>query len=89
MRFIVKWNRTYIRGKVEDTALEMNLHEERALGKDRGKGNEDNTEDRKSTMFVGIYRAQNTADVVTSEEILHFLGQLILERLVCAILVMA
>ena len=28
-----------------------------------------------ASSFVGIRRAQNTADVVTSEEILHFLGQ--------------
>lgn len=59
------------------TALEVNLHEERAMRKDHREGDEEEAEDRKNTMFVGIRRAQNTADVLTSEEILHFLGQLI------------
>ena len=66
-----------ILGKGEGSALEMNLHEERAMCEDRREGNEEEAEDRKAAMFVGIRRAQNTADVVTSEEILHFLGQLI------------
>ena len=66
-----------ILGKGEGSALEVNLHEERAMCEDRREGNEEEAEDRKATMFVGIRRAQNTADVVTSEEILHFLGQLI------------
>ena len=66
-----------ILGKGEGSALEVNLHEERAMRKDRREGDEEDAEDRKATMFVGICRAQNTADVVTPEEILHFLGQLI------------
>ena len=66
-----------ILGKGDSTTLEVNLHEEKAMRKDHREGDEEDTEDRKATMFVGIRRAQNTADVVTSEEILHFLGQLI------------
>ena len=64
-----------ILGKWDSTALEVNLHEERAMREDRREGDEEDAEDRKATMFVGIRRAQNTTDVVTSEEILHFLGQ--------------
>ena len=66
-----------ILGKGDRSALEVNLHEERAMREDRREGDEEDAEDRKATMFVGIRRAQNTADVVTPEEILHFLGQLI------------
>ena len=66
-----------ILGKGDNTALEVNLHEERAMREDHREGDEEDAKDRKATMFVGIRRAQNTADVVTSEEILHFLGQLI------------
>ena len=66
-----------ILGKGDSTVLEVNLHVERAMREDRREGNEEDAKDREATMFVGICRAQNTADVVTSEEILHFLGQLI------------
>ena len=66
-----------ILGKGDSTAVKAHLHEERAMREDRREGDEEDAEDRKATMFVGIRRAQNTADVVTPEEILHFLGQLI------------
>ena len=60
-----------ILGKGDSTAFEVNLHEERAMREDRREGDEEDAEDRKATMFVGIRRAQNTADVVTSEEIFY------------------
>lgn len=59
-------------GKGDRTALEVNLHEERAMCEDRREDDEEDAEDRKAIMFVGIRRAQNTADVVTSEEIFIF-----------------
>ena len=61
-----------ILGKGEGSALEVNLHGERSMRKDCREGDEED-----ATMFVGICRAKNTADVVMPEEILHFLGQLI------------
>ena len=54
------------------------LHEERAMRECRREGDEEDTEDGEATEFVSVRRAQNAADVVTPEEILHFLGQWIL-----------
>ena len=64
--------------KGDSTALQAHLHEERALRECRREGDEEDAEDREATELVGVRRAQNTADVVTPEEILHFLGQRIL-----------
>ena len=60
-----------ILGKGEDTVLEVSLHEERAMCEDRREGDEEDAKARKAAMFVDICRAQNTADVVTPEEILQ------------------
>jgi len=58
-------------------ALEMHLRVDGMLLEHHAENQQEDAEDRKATMFVGIRRAQNTADVVTSQKILHFLGQLI------------
>jgi len=67
-----------ILSKGDSTALQAHLHEERALHECRREGDEEDAEDREATELVGVRRAQNAADVVTPEEILHFLGQRIL-----------
>ena len=67
-----------ILSKGDSTALQAHLHEERALRECRREGDEEDAEDREATELVGVRRAQNAADVVTPEEILHFLGQRIL-----------
>ena len=41
------------------------------------EGDAEGAEDKKGTVFVGVRRTQNMADVVTVEEIFHLLGQLI------------
>ena len=67
-----------ILGKGDSTAVKAHLHEERAMRECRREGDEEDTEDGEATEFVSVRRAQNVADVVTPEEILHFLGQWIL-----------
>jgi len=67
-----------ILGKGDGTALQAHLHEERALRECRREGDEEDVEDGDATELVGVRRVQNAANVVTPEEILHFLGQRIL-----------
>ena len=67
-----------ILGKGDSTAVKAHLHEERAMCECRREGDEEDAEDGEATAFVSVRRAQNAADMVTPEEILHFLGQRIL-----------
>ena len=64
-------------GKGNGIALEVSLHEGRTMCEDYRESDEKDVENRKATIFVGIRRTQNAADVITLEKIFHFLEPLI------------
>ena len=67
-------------GKGDRTGLQAHLHEEGALREGGGKGDEKDAENREASELVGVCGAKESADMVTAEKRLHFLGKLFLRR---------
>ena len=60
------------------TGLQVHLHEEGALCEGGRKGDEKDAENREASELVGVCGAKESADMVTAEKRLHFLGKLFL-----------